>query len=229
MYPFPKKELPLYQKAAFFIACFYTPYFLQTSILIFAPRLDHEFLQNMVELGNIQGYELCGKIVKKSILDHSLYLSGEMIPVALCDNSLNDSVKEEIAVKTYFLKRENLLDSTKKPKFATELKSSLADYVNEDSFFIFELLNLKYDWLIEDPKQWEQNSDFQTFKSFVTSIQCTNDPAERCVKLTSDFVNVKKIESQRQATFLVAADHKKKINLKNFTKSNLVDSFSSKK
>ena len=68
-------------------------------------------------------------------------------------------------------------------------KTSLADVVEVDSWWVMNVLNLSFLLLVDkDIEQWEEDDAYIESKKTVGLMNVVNDPAERAVKLTADFV-----------------------------------------
>ena len=68
-------------------------------------------------------------------------------------------------------------------------ETSLADVVEVDSWWVMNVLNLSFLLLVDkDIEQWEEDDAYIESKKTVGLMNVVNDPAERAVKLTADFV-----------------------------------------
>ena len=67
------------------------------------------------------------------------------------------------------------------PKVTQE--TMLADLVNEDSWFAVNLT-----FLTKNADSWQNDDHFKALKFIVNGMNVVNDPTERAVKLTRDFV-----------------------------------------
>lgn len=99
-----------------------------------------------------------------------------------------------------------------KPSFPAEvtLASSLADFVNPDSWFMFHILQLDSQFLSAEVSDWEMSAAYQTSARNVEALNVVNDSAERGVKLTSDFLSFAKGEEHFQNILQVVEDERKK-------------------
>ena len=79
----------------------------------------------------------------------------------------------------------------------------LADLVNEDSWFTVNFLHVNMTFLAKDVDNWKTNDHFKASKLMVDGLNVVNDPAERAVKLTTDFVSSAKEEDHFQNLFLL--------------------------
>ena len=78
-----------------------------------------------------------------------------------------------------------------KPKFP-EIKpgTKLVDLVGSKSYMLFSILGVDYMWLTKDPKDWQEDEEYQKAEKFVRTVKTVNDCAERNVKMISDFATV---------------------------------------
>ena len=101
-----------------------------------------------------------------------------------------------------------------------ETTPSLAEFVGPKSWLVFDRLNLSIgslDWMLED--------NIKKFCDFVVKLSCTNDEAERNIKLLQD--NLKDgqtLEDVLQDNLLLVSAHRKLVKSDkagNRTKANL--------
>ena len=62
--------------------------------------------------------------------------------------------------------------------------SKLCDFIEPETWFIFECLRMDKDWLYDKPEQWTAYESFKKVQNFVANIKVVNDVAERTVKLS---------------------------------------------
>ena len=189
------------EKVCDFAAIWHTPYFLQTTILARAPRLDFTFLADMKKLKEYDEGLSC--VVAESLYLHSYYLSEELIPVALIDDGLVSDEKEAIAAKIYF--SDCVVQAPCKPKLRSEkndgLKSELSDFAGERSWKLFDDLQISEEsknWMLLPCEEWKKHESFLKFEKYVKSLACVNDTSERKIKLIQDYVSSAKNEEKRQ-------------------------------
>ena len=80
----------------------------------------------------------------------------------------------------------------------------LIDLVGPESWFIFEALGLKHDWLRKHVTEWDMSTSYQEMKSFVNSVKVVNDAAERGVKLNTDYAAILTDDPQQRERILQA-------------------------
>jgi hypothetical protein len=67
-----------------------------------------------------------------------------------------------------------------------------------ESWLLFNKLgfsNEELEWLLLDPKVWDQMSGYQKFRDFVKRVTLVNDPAERGVGLIKQFITSFKMKT----------------------------------
>ena len=105
----------------------------------------------------------------------------------------------------------------------------LAEFVGPKSWLVFDRLNLSIgslDWMLEDDiNKWVEYQSYNEFCDFVMKLSCTNDEAERNIKLLQD--NLKDgqtLEDVLQDNLLLVSAHRKLVKSDkagNRTKANL--------
>ena len=86
-----------------------------------------------------------------------------------------------------------------KPKFpAVDIHTTLADLVGQDSWFLFNVLSLDEEFLNQDFMLWPFSTSYKTSAEHILAINVINDCAERCVKLSSDFLSSAESEQHYQ-------------------------------
>ena len=77
-------------------------------------------------------------------------------------------------------------DSQTSERTSRETRPSLAEFVGPKSWLVFERLNLisSLDWMLEDDiNRWVENQSYNNFCDFVMKFNCTNNEAERNIKM----------------------------------------------
>ena len=100
----------------------------------------------------------------------------------------------------------------------------LIDLVEPDSWFLFEALGLKHDWLRKHVTEWDMSTSYQEMKSFVNSVKVVNDAAERGVKLKTDYAAILTDDPQQRERILQAVEDNRK-RFPEFSKAALSKSF----
>ena len=71
----------------------------------------------------------------------------------------------------------------------------------------FEYLGIDHSFLNFPTTNWQQQERFRLGEEIVNNLHVTNDPAERAVKLCSDFFDTCKSEEKLQCMFQGASDN----------------------
>ncbi|KAG0724944.1 hypothetical protein GWK47_039547 [Chionoecetes opilio] len=90
---------------------------------------------------------------------------------------------------------------------------TLSDLVTKESLFSFTELKLDASFLQSPVLSWKENEASDQGKETVQHLAVTNDPAERAIKLITDYSQIlTKDESDRQA-LLQAVERHRRLNL----------------
>jgi len=176
-------------------------------------------------------YKAVNQTVSKSAIAaltrHLWYLTAEMVPLALFSNrtpsdELRQLADRLLAVKsqhghTQNIPAERFGTGFGKPKFQPNIThgSKLADFVTQDSWFMFSLLGLDTDFLTEEVSEWMRLPSYLSSATNIGAINVINDCAERGVKLSADFTDAARTEEHFQNVLqVVETDRKGRPNLR---------------
>ena len=73
-----------------------------------------------------------------------------------------------------------------------------SDLVNQDSWFILQLLQIDHNFLTEDVESWPDSAAYQESAANVEALNVINDCTERGVKLSTDFLAAARSEEHYQ-------------------------------
>ena len=82
-----------------------------------------------------------------------------------------------------------------------------------------------YEWLQTKPTEWNNNEDYKRMETFIENLKVVNDPAERAIKLISDFKD-SITDDEKQKQFLIQVVEENRRLLPDFNKQNLVKAIS---
>ena len=68
-------------------------------------------------------------------------------------------------------------------------ETNLVDLLGANSFLLWDILRLEWDWLKVSPSEWDQFASYQAMKEYVCTVKVTNDCAERGVKVKTFLYN----------------------------------------
>lgn len=87
------------------------------------------------------------------------------------------------------------------------MREGLKKFISHETLTFFSRFGIQTDFLLEDPKIWHANPQYQKGLKIVQSLKVVNDTAERGVKLMSDFNDlITREEDQKQFVLQVVSD-----------------------
>lgn len=187
-----------------------------------APQQDLKLVQN------IQSYAGIDKVISAAALKafsrHTWYLSGELIPLALWDEDVISTEKENLASKLRHLDfhvhqfTERFGTGFGKPKLRAigdERNLFLSNFVSADSKMFFQLLDIPVAFLEKPVEEWKADEGYKIGSAVTNTLRVCNDPAERGVKLVADFLQLAKTDDNLQNYMqVVQIDREKAPNLR---------------
>ena len=212
-----------YQEIAYmaeFVALFYAPWFLKSSLSADSPLNDLDIIDDIRKLRDSSSDDprivIAAEACLESIYRHSRYLHPQLVVMALASDKVTSGEKKAIAealmaVKDQFDVKKVVKDYTKFDvmKIWPDINSrpSLAEFVTKDSWLMFHLLDLMNDpdhteWLSQDVKDWRGHGH-DRFVQFVRNVDVVNDCSERAVKLCQDFLDTTTKEDTLQNRYHV--------------------------
>ena len=128
---------------------------------------------------------------------HTWYLQEETVPFALFSKKLTIDEKSRLAAKLLTFVEEKPLHWKEdlepgqetyqlgKPILELDLtpQTCLVDLLGTNSFLLWDILGLDWQWLQQSPEEWDKSASYQEMKEYVCTVKVTNDCAERGVKV----------------------------------------------
>ena len=182
-------------RVATFITTLYVPYFISASMGCDAPYNDLEMFKKLKVFANTDP-ELANSALE-ILCRHTWYLQEETVPFSLFSKKLSEDEKSQLAAKLLTFESQKPviwgaeITSGKttydlgKPVLELNLttETRLVDLLGSNSFLLWDILGLDWEWLKEDPSCWEMSTSYQNMKEYVLTVKVTNDCAERGVKV----------------------------------------------
>ncbi|KAK3909534.1 2,3-dihydroxyphenylpropionate/2,3-dihydroxicinnamic acid 1,2-dioxygenase [Frankliniella fusca] len=173
----------------FFVSTYMKPWYTAT-IPAIAPRIDLELLKNIVN------YNECpevSQIASKVFKNHLWYLHSVTVGIAFFDEGISIDEKKEMVAKLTVPPPKNVSKWKRyvlpANKNLSALKDkTLADFVNKNTEKFFKIMDIKMDFLREDPSEWAGNASYQDGMQKINSLHVVNDIAERGVALVKRFI-----------------------------------------
>jgi hypothetical protein len=200
-----------------FLQLFYVPLWLKAGRASDAPMLDLQFFKDMTLYRNID--REVADVVLRKIDNHRWYLTQEVVPFVLFSTlpEVTSAVKEQIAARIMITECPESF-RLGKPVFPKVTDASmLSDFVGPESFAMFKALKVGSAWLAKPADDWPEDADYQISNKFVKSVKVVNDPAERGIKLISDFATHISTDPDQQAALLQGVE-KHRRDFPSFTK-----------
>jgi hypothetical protein len=202
-----------------FTTLIYSSWWMTCNSAADAPWNDLNFFRALLR------YEAIHPVISASAIrafkNHQWYLTAEMVPLALFSNKVPKEDRRSLADRLLVLKPTDSLHQPTarfgsgfgKPTFPTTitLTTTLADLVDVDSWFTFELLKLDGQFLNEAVDDWSNCASYQASLTNLQALNVVNDCAERGVKLSSDFLPAAKSEEHFQNVLQVAEHDRKQL------------------
>ena len=195
-------------------------YFLKCPLASCAPRIDRDFLNDIV------GYKQCFDInsrqyvmidaIQVSYKNHLWYLTSELVVFSFFDEELSDIERQKMAAKLLTIPRPAVFPAGK-PVFPVDLVAddvapSLDAFISEKSWLLFHILGANGAWLLKDINEWNDDDEYIFMYNCVRDLKVTNDCAERCIKDITEYANAAKDSEYREDILMVATDHRDVLN-----------------
>ena len=91
-------------------------------------------------------------------------------------------MKSYMAARTLTFTPQEKFDLGEPEILETKPNTKLVDLSGENSFMLFSILKFDHNWLVKDPKEWDDGPDYMKIKEFVRIVMTVNDCAERGAK-----------------------------------------------
>ena len=155
------------------------------------------------------------------------YLTEELVVLALCDKHTT-AVEKEMIVKALLQAGRPQEFPPMKPQFKVHLllnkahdEPSLHDFIGPRSWLIFDLLDVRVQWMQYPADQWDTQEEYRRFFDLVNKMIVVNDVAERNVKNVCDYAEYSKDPERRDRVVLIANFNRELVSFRNLTKEQL--------
>ena len=89
--------------------------------------------------------------------------------------------------------------------------TKLIDLVGVNSFMIFDLLGISWDWLRDKPDSWSSSEMFMTMRDYIRTVKVTNDVAERGVKIMADYASILTVDDDMRPLILQGVERNRRM------------------
>ncbi|KAG0712007.1 hypothetical protein GWK47_019372 [Chionoecetes opilio] len=203
------RELRSLQKMSVFIILIYARAWFEAPLAADAPFNDLTLFHDLHKYRNLNSK--ISETTVKTFKRHFWYLGTNLVGLALFSD------KVTIEEKTKMVEKLAIDKDLDKKRWTTALQDpssvTLSDLVTKESLFSFTELKLDSSFLQSPVLSWKENEAYNQDKETVQHLAVTNDPAERAIKLITDYSQIlTKDESDRQA-LLQAVERHRRLNL----------------
>ena len=199
-----------------FVVFFYIEYWILCGFASDVTIMDLKFYHNMLNWKD-HDQSLALAVLNK-MKRHTWYLNQEFVPLSLFSDILTNRQNGEIAnilnqVQSKPLESYALGHPTEVPLSMDKnegLNFEIVNLIGQGSMFLFDVLEFDREFLNLHVSEWENNESFKEMKNFVKYLKGSKEPAERGIKLVSDFSNtLTKSNSQRANIIQVVQAHRR--------------------
>ena len=195
---------------ALFYSVYYSTAWLTCTFATDAPLNDLNCIKTLEVVWNSEvTWPIMFKQIVKAALDkllgHTWYLSERLVILALFSKNVDTPTKERMrrAILKYMDKPQH--NEQLKPECTSFSKKQLKDFVGSDSHCIFDLLDLKKDFLKISASKWTSSINYMDAVNSVKQLSVVNDAAERALGMATSLHGpaMPKDETQKQSLFKV--------------------------
>lgn len=146
---------------------------------------------------------------------HLWYLSDELVVLSLFSEKVSNQVKWDISTQMTRYVGERTANSI---KYTGQIDDNiqnieLHNFISPRSLFLFERLDLDFQFLDENPDEWNESESYTHAKQTVLNlITVVNDGAERAIQLGANAISDKRVQTEsRLQDFIISAFNKNSI------------------
>lgn len=202
---------PALERMARFLALLYVPAWLKAPVASDAPHNDAMLWNQLQEYRQVD--DSVARAALAVLKRHPWYFAPETVVFSLCSSQVSDDIKAEMALRLVGAERPTNFEVGANAPVILDDDSpiSLVSLVDEDSWFVFHVLDMKGEWLKERPETWSERAEYAALCEYISGLKVTNDTAERGVQIIQHFARtVTKDEADLQWLLQCVEDHRKK-------------------
>ena len=147
----------------------------------------------------------------KSLNNHTWYLTEQNVLLSLfdphCSLDLKDKMRLKLLEKPSSSMESSYYHRPELPVLCQDNSYQLSDFIGTKSWNFFEILNIDTTFLYSPVSEWNKQESFLHGQEVVSRLHVTNDPAERAVKLCTDYIDSCRSEERLQIMFQVASEN----------------------
>lgn len=206
------KELNGIRSICIFLIRLYVRYWFDCVHAIEAPRRDLQFIKDAIEYFD---KKVSGVLLDK-FRNHLWYLSEEAIGLAFFDSEVPLETKRKMIQALGSTSIEDEVPSPKRINASVEemmlfLDKDLSHFVTPKTKASFHRLEIGIDFLESDPSEWNDKDDFLSGLQICKNLSVVSDPAERAVKMITDFNRVLTHDEEDKQYLIQVNEHYRKM------------------
>lgn len=208
-------ELNALRDVCLFVVKFYVKIWFQCTKPLQAPRLDLQFMKDILAYRSID--RETSSVVLKKFRTQSWYLSEELIALAFFD--VDVSIEEKKIMVQTFKEQSEQSEPDETTIFRLIIPPSqleninnyyLHNFITENTRIFFTRYNIPIDFFEIDPSEWQSHEEYKRAQSMLEKIQVVNDHAERAINLIKNFNRLMtKDEQEEQYLLQIISKHQK--------------------
>ena len=210
-FPLNQEEYSSIRDTCVFLINIYIEPWILTPMAAMAPRVDLEFIKNIIHYKNVN--EEISDVALKKIVNHLWYLSPENAALSFFDKKVSVETKRSMVQAL-----QNVNNNNNYKRYMTttiEIKNlanlEIQHFVSSESNNFFKRFNINSDFLLIDPALWETNNNYIEAIGIITKLEVVNDVAERAVKLMKDYnLTLCKNEEEKQFILQIVTVYREK-------------------
>lgn len=193
------------ERFCLFAALIYTKHWNRCSNAVDAPHND---LQLMKELDSYREIDI--EIANEALIAHKRhlwYFSDELVVLSLFSGKVLNQDKWNMATQMIRHVEERTENSIRHTSEINDIQNiELHDFISPRSLFLFERLELNFEFLDENPDDWDEMESFKHAKRTILDlITVVNDSAERAIQLGANAITDKRAQSEdRLQDFIIS-------------------------
>lgn len=215
-------ELKGIRNICIFLTRIYVSYWFGCVNAVSAPRQDLQFIKDAISYFDLN----VSNALLSKIKNHLWYLSEEAVALGFFDEMISIEVKRKMVEALGNHDDENDKVIPKRLNLTLEQVKSfenkdVSSFVTPRTKRFFHRLQIDVTFFELDPSIWKDQEEYCTAKRICQHLTVVNDPAERAIKLITDFNRALTYDEEDKQYLLQVVEHYRK-NFSSHKKSSLV-------
>lgn len=201
------------ERFCMFTALIYTKHWNRCSNAVDAAYNDLELWKELDEYREID-IEIANAALRAH-QRHLWYLSDELVVMSLFSEKVSNAVKWNMSTQMARHVEERTENSIKYTEAIDDIQNyELHNFISPRSLFLFERLDLDFEFLDDHPDEWNEMESFKRAKQTILDIvTVVNDSAERAVQLGANAIADKRVQSEKRLQDFVISSYGNKCTI----------------